>query len=72
MYRTRNLHSTTGGFEFYTERLVFLPFQARSLPCGAAKSSNAERNFMNFYTGDMYGTRNCRAIVTLVTSDTVT
>jgi len=61
MYKTRNLYSTTGGFQFCTERLVFLLFQTRSLPCAAPEStrmigsSNAERNFMNFYIGEIYG-----------------
>jgi hypothetical protein len=60
MFTTRNLYNTTGGFEFCTERLVFLPFQARSLPRGAPESarmigsSNAERNLMNFYIGEIY------------------
>lgn len=45
---------------FCTESLVFLPFQARSLPCVAPdsarviSSSKAERNFMNFYIGEIY------------------
>jgi hypothetical protein len=56
MCRSRNLKSTMGGFEFCTERLVFVPFQESSFPCGAPvsarmiKSSNTERNLMNFYS----------------------